>query len=253
MSIPAFSGLEWAVLMAGALLAGFAKTAVGGFGAVSVALLATVMPAKESTAVMLVLFISGDLVAVHAYTRHVDWRALLRLSPYVVIGIVAGFAFMSQVGDAVMRRTIGAVLLVLLAMHVWQRRVRGRLFAVDDVGRLRGGAVRLFFGVAAGFTSMVANAGGAVMTVYLLSAGLGVWAFLGTSAWFFFAVNLFKTPFTAALGLFSAEAAVLVVLLVPAVVVGAVIGRRLVRHLKPALFETLVIVSTAVASVNLMA
>jgi hypothetical protein len=252
MSIPAFSGYEWAVLVMAALLAGFAKTAVGGFGAVSVALLATVMPAKASTAVMLLLFIAGDLVAVRAYTRHVDWRALLRLSPYVVVGILAGVGFMSQVGDAVMRRTIGAVLLVLLALHVWQRRIGGRLFAVDGVSSLRGGAVSLFFGVAAGFTSMVANAGGAVMTVYLLSAGLGVWAFLGTSAWFFFAVNLFKTPFTAALGLFSGEAAGLAVVLVPAVLAGAVLGRRLVRHLKPAVFETLVVASTAVASLNLM-
>ncbi|MDP9396594.1 MAG: sulfite exporter TauE/SafE family protein [Actinomycetota bacterium] len=232
------------MLAAAALLVGFAKTAVGGVAAISVALFAAVLPARASTGALLPLLLVGDVVAVGTYRRHADWATLLRLSPSVAVGVVVGAAFVARVDDTVMRRTIGIVLLALLGIRLVQRR-----WARPGPGPGPGAAA---FGLLAGFTTMVANSGGAVMSLYLLSARLGVLGFLGTSAWFFFLVNLFKLPFAAGLGLVSADSLALGAVLAPAVLLGAAVGRAVIARLDAGRFEQVVLVVTAATSLNLL-
>jgi len=110
----------------------------------------------------------------------------------------------------------------------------------------------LGYGSAAGFTTMVANAGGPVMSLYLLTMRLAKLAFLGTAAWFFFLVNCFKVPFSIGLGLLTWDSLALNLVLVPGVAVGAVIGRRVIGRIEQSTFEWLVLVFTAVSAVNLV-
>jgi uncharacterized membrane protein YfcA len=241
--ISGLGGAEWAVLGVAALLVGFAKTSIGGVGAISVALFAAVLPARESSGALLPLLILGDLLAIGAYWRHVDWGALLRLFPSVGVGVLAGVAFVAAVDDTVMRRTIGLVLLAVVTVHLWQRRR-----AIAPTGR----AWAPLYGLLAGFTTMVANAGGAVMALYLLSSGYSKMRFLGTAAWFFFIVNLFKVPFSAGLGLIDGDSLSLNAALAGAVVLGAVIGRATIRRIDQKRFEQLVLFFTIAASLNLL-
>ncbi len=116
----------WPLLVAmavAALIIGFSKTSFGGIAAISVAVFALGMPAKESTATVLLLLLVGDLVAVSRY-RTVSWSLLLRLVPSVLPGLVVGAAFMNVVDDVTMRRTIGGLLLVMVLLQLWQRRPR---------------------------------------------------------------------------------------------------------------------------------
>lgn len=239
------SPLDWSVLVTAALLTGFAKTAVGGIGAVATALFAAVLPARESTGALLPLLLAGDVIAVASYRKHADWATLVRLMPSVAVGVVVGAGFVARVDDAVMRRAIGVLLVLLVALSVVQR-VRGRAIAVR--GRLATAA----FGSAAGFATMVANAAGPVTSIYLLAAGASMLGFLGTGAWFFLLVNLFKLPFSFALGLIDLGSLRLDVQLLPALAVGAVIGRLVIGRLDKAVFEVLVLVSTTVAGLNLL-
>lgn len=108
------------------------------------------------------------------------------------------------------------------------------------------------FGLLAGFATMVANAGGPAMSLYLLTSGLGVLGFLGTGAWFFLLVNLAKLPFSLALGLVPSGAPVWHGLLVLAVVAGALLGRAVVRRIAPERFARLVLLSTALAGLALL-
>jgi uncharacterized protein len=236
-------GAEWAVLGIAALLVGFAKTSIGGVAAISVALFAAVLPARESSGALLPLLITGDVLAVAAYRRHVEWPALLRLFPSVAVGVLAGAGFIAVVDDTTMRRTIGAVLLAVVTVHLWQRRR-----PMAPPGRVRA----VMYGLLAGFTTMVANAGGAVMALYLLSSGYSKMRFLGTAAWFFFIVNLFKVPFSAGLGLIDAGSLTLNAVLIGAVVLGGVIGRASIKRLDQKRFEQLVLVFTVVSSLNLL-
>lgn len=249
-----FSPIEVAALVVGAVGAGFSKTAIGGVVSISVALFATVLPARESTGALLPLLIVGDVVAVAVYRQHADWSILRRLFPSVAVGIVVGAAFVARVCDTAMRRTIGVLLLALVAVHLWQRRRAARREL--DAGlaqhhqRRHGSAV--MFGILAGFTTMVANSGAAVMAIYLLSAGVGVLGFLGTSAWFFAAVNLFKLPFSVGLGLITGSSLVLNAWLVPAVLAGTFVGKVVIPRINQTRFEALVLGFVVLSSLNLV-
>ena len=189
------NGGEWVLPGAAALLIGISKTSVGGLAAIAVAVFASVMPAKESTAAVLLLLLTGDVVAVARYRRGADWGLLRRLLPSVVPGLALGAVFLWFVSDTVVRRSI--------AEHP--------LAAV-------------IAGVLAGFATMTANAAGAVMTLYLLAMRVEKVRFIGTSAWFFLIVNVSKLPFSASLGLFPAETLRLSALLAPVVLVGTWLG-----------------------------
>ncbi|MBB0243672.1 TSUP family transporter [Streptomyces alkaliphilus] len=246
MSDPTLWGFT--ALVIAALLVGFAKTAIGGVAAISVAIFAAVLPALESTGALLPLLLVGDLFAIHAYRRHADWGVLVRLFPSVAVGVGVGTVFMALVDDTVMRRTIGAILLVIVGVHVWQQRRRspGESPPAPHIARTTA------FGLAAGFTTMVANAGGSVMALYLLSAGFAMMGFLGTGAWFFFAVNLFKLPFSVGLGLITVDSLILNLWLAPAVVVGALIGKAVIHRMDQSLFSRLVLIFTTLSALNLL-
>lgn len=129
---------------------------------------------------------------------------------------------------------------------------RGGEEAEDD-GATRAGRVKArSYGILGGFTTMVANAGGPVMSLYLLSAGFRKLGFLGTSAWFFLIVNTAKVPFSVGLGLIDAKSLLLDAILVAFVVPGALIGRYCVDRINQKLFERLVIGATVLGGVQLL-
>lgn len=245
MSLSALTPADWAVLLVAALLVGTAKTALAGLGSISVALFAAVLPARESTGALLPLLIFGDVLALATYRRSADFRTLARLVGPVLAGVVIGAAFVAVSGDTVMRRTIGLILLGLIGVHLALQRRR------PDADR-QGPAAHWGYGSLGGFTTMVANAGGPVMSLYLLGSRLDKLTFLGTLAWFFATVNLVKLPFSIGLGLVTPGSLGLNAALTPAVVVGALLGRLLISRIDQKTFERAVLVLTVVAAVNLL-
>lgn len=259
------TGWELGLVGLAALVIGISKTSVGGFAAMAVAVFATVMPAKESTAAVLLLLITGDVVGVTRYRRSADWGLLRRLLPSVLPGVALGAVFMWAVSDLALRRTIGGLIAAMVLVQVWQR-WRSRRVAEEAaearaevgaevgvaVGRAEHPLVAVAAGVAAGFTTMTANAAGAVMTLYLLAMRVEKLRFIGTSAWFFLIVNVSKVPFSAGLGLFHPESVRLVAALVPVVLVGTGLGVLLIRRLSQVTFERAALAGSAVAAVALL-
>lgn len=245
----AFTGLgplAWTLLAVGATFLGFSKTAVNGLSMVSVALFAAVLPVRQSTGTLLLLILVGDVYSVRAYRQHADWRVLRGLTPSVAVGVLAGTWFVSAVDDTDLRRTIAVVTLALVGVQTVAR------MAPRQWAR---GPVRMqtpVLGGLSGFTSMVANAGGGFMSIYLLRAGVSVMGFIGTAAWFFFIVNLVKLPLSLMLGLVTVQSLYVLVALAPLVVGGGWVGRRVAPRLSPRLFEVLVMVCTVVGAANLL-
>ncbi len=237
----------WALHGVAAVIVGLSKTAVPGAGTVAVAIFAAVLPAKQSTGALLLLLIVADAFAVVTYRRHTNWRALLRLAPAVVAGIVLGVAFLAVADDAWVKRVIGVILLAVIAITLFRRRF-GAPVADDRPHRVAAAT----YGTLGGFTTMVANAAGPVMSMYFLASRFPVKEFLGTAAWFFAIVNIAKVPFSVGLGLITPPGLLLDLVLVPAVVGGAIIGRWLAGRLDQTLFERLVIVFTLVGAVYLL-
>lgn len=235
------------MLGVGAAVVGLSKTAVPGAGTIAVAIFAAVLPAKQSTGVLLILLIVADLFAVTMYRRHADWRTLLRLAPAVVVGVLVGVVFLWFADDLWVKRTIGLILLAVIAITLLRRRFVSQ---VGSAGPHRIAAAT--YGSLGGFTTMVANAAGPVMSMYFLAARFEVKAFLGTAAWFFAIVNLFKVPFSIGIGVITAPGLLVDLVLVPLVVVAALLGRRLADRIPQVVFETLVIAFTIVGALYLL-
>ncbi|MFE6486932.1 sulfite exporter TauE/SafE family protein [Streptomyces sp. NPDC057757] len=243
---------EFAALAAAALLVGFSKTAVSGANTVSLAIFAAVLPARASTGVLLPILIVGDVLAVLTYRRHAHWPTLWRLFPAVAAGVVLGTLFLVWADDQVVRTSIGAILLLMAAVTLWRRRSAGKDDEPDSVATRTGRIKARSYGVLGGFTTMVANAGGPVMSMYLLSAGFRKLGFLGTSAFFFLIVNVSKVPFSVGLGLIDGNSLLLDAALAAFVLPGAVLGKWAVNRINQRLFERLVIAATIVGGAQLL-
>ena len=159
-------------------------------------LAAMAMPARASTGFILPILIGGDFAAVGYWRRQVSWPRLIRVLPWTVLGVVAGYFLMGVLSDAVFKPLLGAMIIAIVVLDLVRRAAKVDLRTDSPI-------IAAVIGILAGAFTMIANAAGPVMTVYLLSMGLTKEEFLGTGAWFYLLINLFKLPFSIAMGLVS--------------------------------------------------
>ncbi len=239
---------QWFWLALAAFCSGLTKTGITGLGILPIALFANVLPARESTGAILPLLLCGDVFGVAFFRKHASWPHLWRLFPWVIVGVIAGYFALDHVNNAQVQRMIGLILLAMLVLHWWRGRQQGDL------------AARLphtmwftaMMGILAGFTTMVANAAGPVMILYLLAIGLPKLAFIGTGAWFFMLVNALKVPLSMQLGLITPASLRMDSVLVLALIPGALLGPRIVHRINQRVFEGMVLVLTLAGVVRLL-
>lgn len=235
-------------MVVGALLVGVSKTGVAGLGILIAAIFANIMPARQATGFVLPMLVCGDLIAVATYRQHADWRQVLRLLPWTVPGVLLGYFALGWLTDREARVLIGVLILVLLLWQVVRRRPSS-----SRPSEARGGKVGVaFLGLGAGFTTLVANAAGPLMTLYLLAQRLPKLQFVGTAAVFFMLLNLFKLPFMISLGLVNRESLLGNLALLPAVALGAWLGAFLLRKLPQRRFEQVALLLSLVAGLRLL-
>lgn len=242
-----FEPWHWVLLAVAGFFFGLSKTGVPGISILSVGLLANLMPAKAATGVVLPLLIFADVFAYFVYRKNLDWRRVGRLLPWAVGGVVLGWLALGRIDDRQTARAVGAILAVMLAL-AWGRRRRSADEAAAHAPAWFGPVMGLF----AGLTTMIANAAGPVMTLYLLAMRLNKLEFLGTGAAFFLLINWIKVPFAVELGLINQASLTLNLWLLPAVAAGALLGRPLVERMNQRVFEDLALGLAAVATVKLL-
>ena len=240
---------QWAIVCLAAFLVGVSKTGIAGLGILSVAMFASILPARESVGAVLITLIAGDIVAVASYRRDVSWPHLWRLFPWAGLGVVLGALALGRIDDLGLRRLIGALLLLLIGLHVLRQSTRTR--SAEALSEMQPWVARLA-GVLAGFTTMLANAAGPIMILYLLALRLPKVLFIGTAAWFFLVLNLFKVPFSVGLGLITGASLAISLRLIPFTVLGALSGRRLLHVIDQQRFEQLALMLTLIAGIRLL-
>jgi uncharacterized protein len=237
----------WAVLALCAVVVGISKTGMPGLGILPVPLMALAFETRESTGLLLGILILADLFAVTYHRHHAKWRHVLRLLPPAFVGIVAGYFSLGVVSDRQLKPIIGGVVLVMLGLNYWRTRTRAEEAPVPG---------QWWFAVALGFmagvTTMMANAAGPVMIIYLLAMRLPKIEFVGTSVWFFFVVNWLKVPFSANLNLMTAASVKLNLTMIPFIAVGAVVGILFLRRIPQKAFIAIVQILAAAAAVKLL-
>lgn len=242
----------WTPLLVGVvalcvLLYGFSKTAMPVAGVLAGPLLAATLGVTTASGFIMPLLFLGDLLALARYRQHVDWRLILRLIPGVLVGVGLTALLFATVDTHMLSRIVGVLILVSVALEVWRRTHP----APDEGGKPHWAAVG-FFGALAGMTTMAANAGGTAMTLYLVNMRVSMLAFMGTSAWFFFFVNLLKVPFLVGLGFLTTETLRADLWFAPLIVVGAMVGVWTFRRMNEKVFVYVALGLSALASVWLI-
>lgn len=240
--------------LAAAYIVGVSKTGVPGAAILAVPMFATIVDGRLIPGATLPILIVADLFAVAWYRTHTRWDLLRPLAWWIGAGYVCGIGFFVAVGAATrsLEIVIGGIVLAVIGIQAW-RMFRGAPAREADT------ATAAVYGTAGGFMTFVANAAGPVINTYLAGLGLGKRAFLGTSAWLYFALNISKIPFYVALGeltdggrFFTLDSLAFDALMVPAVVVGVYSGRALVPHISQRAFLLVVLVLAAAGAVNLV-
>lgn len=245
--LPEFTAGQWALAGVAALGIGISKSGLPGISLLHVVLFAQLFPGIASTGVVLPMLIVGDLGAVWLFRRHAQWEHVWRTLPPALFGVATGWALMGRLPAGRFGPLIGGIVLVLAALQalrdwrpgLWQRVPLSRGFAWS-------------MGFVAGVTTMLANAAGPVMGLYLLAVALPKDAFVGTSAWFFLLINLLKVPFSAQLGLITPATLAFNALLVPVIFGGLFLGRAVVARLPQKGFDSLVLAFAVIAALRLL-
>jgi uncharacterized membrane protein YfcA len=237
----------WVVIAVSAVVVGVSKTGMPGLGILPVPVMALAFSTRESTGLLLGLLILADLFAVTYHRRNARWRLVLRLLPAALAGIVAGYFGLRVINDQQLKPLIGCIVLVMLGLNYWRTRAGGEEAPIP---------AQWWFAVALGFmagvTTMMANAAGPVMIIYLLAMRLPKVEFVGTGAWFFFVVNWLKVPFSANLDLMTAESVKLNLMMLPFIAVGALLGILFLKRIPQKAFTMIVQILAAVAAVRLL-
>ncbi len=249
----------WQLLLGtlAAFLIGVSKTGVPGIGILVVPILATAFGGRASVGTMLPMLIVGDIFAVWWYHHHAQWNRLIALLPYVLVGMGLGALVLWRLGEMgggkdLLEPIIGTLVLVMLAVHFLRQRWGDRLTPHSPV------AVATT-GTAAGFATTVSNAAGPIMGIYLTSLGLPKEQFMGTSAWYYFAVNLSKLPIFVALSLINPAKPIITVqsllfnvTVVPIIIAGVYLGKWLLPRIPQKAFDAVVLGLAGVAALKLI-
>jgi len=232
------------VLAVSALIAGVAKSGVPGTAILGSVLVPLVMPAKLSTGYVLPFLLFADIIAVAYWRKAAVMRYLVMLLPSMFAGVIAGFFLMGHIPDAIYGKALGSIVLLLLATDAVCRR---KNIQIPQNSRL----LAYGMGFLCGVMTMMANAAGPVMMLYLLAMNITKEQFVGTNAWIFLINNAFKLPFSAALGLLTPGSFSINLILFPFVILGSVIGVFLVRRISGPSFEKLMRVMVLIGGIKL--
>ncbi|MES2649136.1 MAG: sulfite exporter TauE/SafE family protein [Bacteroidota bacterium] len=241
------SPLQWSLFFFCAVMVGMSKTGLQGIGTLTIPILAFLFGAKNSTGILLPILCMADIVAVVYYRRNTRFIYILKLIPWAVAGLFVAIAVDKFIHPAAFKKLMAVCILLGLAVMFWSEH-RNK---VDEMA-----ASKWFgpaFGIMGGFTTMIGNAAGPIMSVYLLSMRLPKYLFISTAAWFFLVINYLKLP----LQIFfwkniTIHTFLLDLTAIPFVFLGAFAGVKLVAWLPEKNFRMVIVVLTIVSTLMLL-
>jgi uncharacterized membrane protein YfcA len=242
------SPTDLALALLAAFCIGMSKAGFSGISLISVFLMADLYGAEASTGVVLPLLIVADLVVYPAFRKYASWGPVWRLLPATVAGLLVGWWLLRVIDqDWVARKAIGGCILVMVALQAvraWKPALSDRLVESRGFGTAAGAA--------GGITTMLANAAGPVIQLYLLSRRMPKMELLGIGARFFLLVNILKLPFSGSLNLITAASLVDNLKCLPGIFAGILIGKWLIVRVPQRAFEWMVIGFSVAAGLRLV-
>ena len=209
----------------------------------NVTLMALVFGGKASTGIVLPLLCVADIGAVIFYNRHAQWKHFWKLIPWMAIGILIGVYTGKDLNEALFRKVMAMIIIVtaiIMVVMEWRKTITmptNKLFVAGT-------------GLVSGFTTMLGNLAGAFSNIYFLAMRMPKNDFIGTAAWVFLVINLFKLPFQVFYWKNITAASLQTdVLLLPALALGFWAGLKIVSRIKDDNYRKIVIVLTLIGAV----
>jgi uncharacterized protein len=241
-----YAPLNWLFILLAAFIIGLGKAGLKGVDMLSVTIMALVFGGKSSTGIVLPLLCVADIAAVYYYNRHAQWNHFWKLVPWMAIGILLGVYLGKDMDERLFRQLMAVIVVLTIAVVLWMelrkstRVPENPLFAAGT-------------GLAAGFTTMIGNLAGAFANLYFLAMRLPKNGFIGTAAWLFLVINLFKLPFQMFYWKNITEQSLQTdLLLLPALALGFFSGIQLVSKLQDSSYRKVVMLLTLVGSVLML-
>ena len=241
--VDSLSTLDWSLAIIASFLLGISKSGLKGIGIIIVTILALVFGSKASTGIIMPLLVVGDIFAIIYYRRHVQWKYLFKLLPWMVIGVLVGVFAGKDLPENIFKRGMAIIIFISVIIMFWwdykkiKRIPTNYLFAST-------------MGFSAGIATMIGNLAGAFANIYFLAMRMPKNHFIGTAAWLFFIVNLFKVPFHVFYWkTINVETIKVNLFLFPFVVIGLFLGVKLVAQIRDIDFRKLVLILTAIGAV----
>ncbi|GLR16124.1 sulfite exporter TauE/SafE family protein [Portibacter lacus] len=239
------STLAIILAISAALLLGIAKAGLKGTSILIVSFMAIAFGAKESTGVLLPILIVGDILAVMYYNRHAQWNILIKFLPWMILGVLIGVFVGKDLDEFLFKKMMSVIIIISVIIMVWWERSKKQI------------PQKMWFagltGTAAGFTTMIGNLAGAFANIYFLAMRIPKEQFIGTAAWLFFIVNVFKIPFHVfSWKTINPTSLMYDLYLAPFVVIGFFIGVKIVSYFNDQAYRNFILIVTAVAAIILL-
>ncbi|GAA4972798.1 sulfite exporter TauE/SafE family protein [Algibacter aquimarinus] len=238
--------IQWIAVGIAVFFLGLSKSGIKGIGIIIVVILAFVFGEKASTGILLPMLICADIFAVIYYNRHAQWHIIKKLIPWMIVGVLVGVWIGNDVSEMLFKRLmaiiiIGSVLIMFYTEIRKSNKVPTNKWFAGTTGFL------------AGFTTMIGNLAGPISNIYFLAMRFPKNEFIGTAAWLFFIINVFKLPFHFLVWkTVSVETLVLNSVLIPPVVIGFFVGVTIVKLISNLNYRRFILIVTAIGGIVLL-
>ncbi|MBC7688526.1 MAG: sulfite exporter TauE/SafE family protein [Aquabacterium sp.] len=234
---------NWFLILIAAFIIGLSKAGLKGIDMMNVTIMAIVFGGKASTGVVLPLLCVADIMAVKFYNRHAQWPHFWKLIPWMMLGILIGVFVGKDLNEAIFRKLMAFIIILTVVIMI----------ALEFRKTASVPSNKLFvsgMGITAGFTTMLGNLAGAFSNIYFLAMRMPKNNFIGTAAWVFLVINLFKLPFQVFFWKNITPATLQTdLLLLPALFAGFWAGLKIVSKIKDDSYRKVVIVLTLLGAV----
>ena len=242
LTTPDLTITAWVLALTAAFVIGISKAGIKGIAIINVTLMALAFGAKESTGLIVPLLVVGDAFAVIYYNRHAQWKYIVAFLPWMILGILIGTAVGKHLPETTFKISMSVIILGTVIMMYWWDRKKSKNVPTHW-------AFAGFIGTMAGITTMIGNLAGAFSNIYFLAMRLPKNEFIGTAAWLFFIVNIFKLPFHIFIWkTITPETLIINLKLVPGIVLGLIVGVRLVKIIKEQFYRKMILILTAIGA-----
>jgi len=240
------TALQWIAIGFAVFLLGLSKSGIKGIGIIIVVILAFVFGEKASTGILLPMLICADIFAVIYYNRHAQWDIIKKLIPWMIVGVLVGVWVGNDVSEVIFKRLMAIIIIASVII----------MFYTENKKSTKVPTNKLFStgtGFLAGFTTMIGNLAGPISNIYFLAMRFPKNEFIGTAAWLFFIINVFKLPFHIFVWeTVTIDTMVLNSVLIPTVIIGFFVGARIVKLISNVNYRRFILIVTAIGGVIML-